>query len=157
MDRGAVIAALSAGGYFRGSWTLDDETHDALSVTFVEEAFEDWVHSLPNILRTVRDIGGGKTRLVPRWIAEVYDCDNLARSFANFLDEALAVDAASGGRTRGNPAAGKFNFTLDSGGGHARVWFVDMFGNVRSFDPGIGELVTESATEKASIFAGETI
>jgi hypothetical protein len=159
MFKGEVIQILIEAGYMRAGaeWTLDDNAYDPLPVAFVEQAFEDWVHSLPAILCTVRDLGGGKTRIVPKWIPEVYDCDNHARSFANFLDEALAVDAAVKGITRGNPSAGKFNFTRDDKENHARTWFIDTNRRARSFDPGMGELVTESIAELGSIFGGESI
>lgn len=159
MNRVEVITALAAGGYFRGQWDMDDLSYDAFSERFVDQAFEDWVHSLPECLRTTRDIGGGKTRIVPKWIAEVFDCDNHARSFGNFLNEAMAVDAVTRGVARGNAASGKFNFLVaaDATKGHARTWYINHDGRALSFDAGMGEHVNETPAEQATIMGGETI
>lgn len=159
MTRVEIIQALATGAYFRGAWDLDDVAFDAFSDRFIEQAFEDWVHSLPECLRTTRDIGGGKTRLVPKWIPEVFDCDNHVRSFATYLDEAMAADAVTRGITRGNAASGIFKFWVecDPNKAHARLWYVNHEGVARSFDVGMGERVAETTAEKETIFGGGSI
>lgn len=157
MTRNEAIVSLINAGYFHGHWNLDDDRYDGISTAFVRQAFDDWVHSLPMVLRTLRDLGGGKTRVTPAFLPEVFDCDNHTRSFANFIDEASAVDAATRKIARGNPAFGKFNFVLDGGTPHARNWMIDHGGFVLTFDPGAGDFTTQSESEVASIMGGESV
>lgn len=159
MTRVEVISALAAGTYFRGAWDLDDVAFDAFSDRFIDQAFGDWVQSLPECLRTTRDVGGGKTRLVPKWIPEVFDCDNHVKSFATYLNEAMAADAATRRVSRGNAASGIFKFWLEVNAdkAHARLWYITHDGVARSFDPGTGERVTETQDEKETIFGGGSL
>lgn len=149
--------ALATAKLYRGMWSLDDEVYDPLSRAFVQLAHADWVASLPPVLRTMRDVGGGKTIAVPRYIPEVFDCDNIARSFANYIDEACAVDAATRRVVRGNPAFGKFNFTADVLGRHARNWHLDYDGVAHVFDAGLGDYTPPSEPELATVDQGESI
>lgn len=159
MTRYEVITSLLAGGYYHGSWPLDDMAYDAMSKFFVEQAFSDWVASLPPELRAKRTLTNGHEIDIPLWVEEVFDCDNQVRSFGSFVADAFALDAVKKKLKRGNAASGKFNFLLkgEPDGGHARFWFVDYAGTAHSFDPGIGEFTVESPIEKESIMGGETI
>ncbi len=157
MNRIEFAVSLGAAGYYNGDWTLDDANYDALSDAFIAQAFADWAASLPVTLRDRFDIGGGKSIDVPKWIEDVFDCDSHVRSFGAFLDEALANDAVIRKTGRGAPAFAKFNFTLASGEGHARGVYVNHDGAVRSFDLGMGRIVTETEDELASIMGGESL
>lgn len=159
MTRYEVITALSAGGYYRGWWRMDDDLYDPMSKAFVAQAFKDWVASLPPKLRTTRINSAGETIDIPVWILEVYDCDNQNRSFCSFIADAFALDAVTKGLPRGNAASGKFNFLLGGkpDGGHARMWFIDYEGVAHSFDAGLGDFTTESQVEQDAILGGETI
>lgn len=112
MTRLDVIWNLSASALFRGNWRLDDNAYDALSSDFVALAWAAWVASLPDELVSNTMIGGGKTKRVPAWLPEVWDCDNGAKDFAVFLDRCCAVDAVKIGRTQGNSAPGVFDFCI---------------------------------------------
>lgn len=160
MNRVDLINALARGGFFRGDWsTLDDVLYDAVSPAFVLQAWEVWVQSLPNELVTRVPIGGDKTGPVPKWLPEVFDCDNIAVDFAVFLGRCLAVDAVNTGRARGNLGGGRFNFLL--GGavdkGHCRTWFIDHDGVAHAFDAGNGQMDGMTAPELESIFSGESV
>lgn len=159
MNRFDLITALAGSGMYRGAFELDDEVYDPLSIAFVTQAWGAWVESLPPELQIQTDVGGGKTVVVPKWLPEVFDCDNLARDFGAFINRCAAVDAVKLQKPRGNVAAGKYNFWRngDPAQAHARVWFVDYDNNAHSFDPGDGLLDGLSLAEKLTIFGGESV
>lgn len=159
MNRADVIASLASAGLFHGHWEIDDEVYEPVSRAFIQQAWSAWVDSLPAVLRELRDVGGGKTLTFPRYIAEVFDCDNLAQSFATFLDTCMAVDAATNSRPRGNTAAGCFNFLRngDAATGHCRNWWVDYDGTADVFDAGDGSFPALAPIELPTIFFGESV
>ena len=157
MNRNAVVLALMRAGLYSGAWVLDDDDYDPVSSGFVAQAWEAWVESLPPELRTQADAGGSKTITVPKWSAEVWDCDNLAADFAVFLSRCMAVDAVKTGKPRGNFAGGRLNFSPTPTTGHCVNWFCDYDGNAHVFDAGNCTLDGLTPTQRLSISAGETI
>lgn len=157
MTRNDVVTALIKAGLFGGDWHLEDDRYDPVSPDFVAAAAAEWVRTLPDELKERRDIGGGAMRFFPRWLPEVFDCDNLGRDFAVFLDRCMAVDAVKRGVPRGNSASGVVAFSPDSGGRHLVNWMVSPDGTVRTFDAGVLDWCPFTATEKASISDGNSI
>lgn len=159
MTRPDLIASLASAGLYRGAWTLDDAVYDPVSAAFVTQAWEAWVASLPVELRSMVQVGGGKSIAAPLWLSEVFDCDNLAVDFSVFLTRCMAVDAVKLKKPRGNFAGGRFNFFLNGNPAtaHCRNWFMDYDGAVHVFDAGNCQLDGMTKAEIESIYAGETI
>lgn len=161
ISRNDVLGALMMGGIFRGQWwPMDDAEYSTVSPGFVTEAWREWVRSLPPELVEVRDIGGGKTQPVPRWIAEVFDCDNHTRDFATFLNRCMAVDAAKAGTKRGNTASGMIRLFTQPGvlaSFHAAIWFIDHEQEAHTFDPATGRVDPFVEVQLKSIESGESL
>lgn len=143
---------------FKGAWGLDDDRYDTMSGEFVVEAWAAWVASLPEELTEMVEIGGGKSMRCPKWIPEAFDCDNIARDFAVFLDRCMAVHAIRTKQERGNAAAGKFNFSLggDETKGHAANWFIDHDLVARVFDAARCTIRNLTAAEIPTVVGGES-
>jgi hypothetical protein len=159
LQQSEVVFALLGGGFFRGKWELDDNRYETISPEFVAEAWGVWVESLPPELKQQIDVGGGKTMTAPKWVEEVYDCDDIALDFGVFLDRCMAVTAVKTGTARGNSASGRFNFFLggDASKSHCRNWFIDHAGAVHQFDAGNCSMPVLQDAEKPTIFFGEAI
>lgn len=159
MTRSELITAIAAHGLFSGRWELDDNAYDCMSAAFVAQAWERWVVSLPDVLKASLHVGGGKEIAAPFYIAEVFDCDNAAKQFANFLDLCMAADAATRKVARGNAASGFLKFSVggDANLGHALCWFCDYDGVIHTFEPQNGSLRPLTADEKQTITFGESV
>jgi hypothetical protein len=155
VTRADLLRALLLHGYGL-QFQLDDETYSPISVEFVREAHAAWLESLPPALRTVREIGGGKSVPAVRWEAESGDCDNIARDFAAFLSRCMWAAAVAQRRPRGNIAAGKFNFQPTPDTGHAVNWFVDHEGRPHHFDAATEQFDHLTRDQLATLFAGES-
>ena len=159
MTQGDVIASLQAAGLYHGAWTLDDMQYDPVSSSFINQAWMTWVASLPPELKHYASINGTISMFCPMWIAEVYDCDNIAIDFAVYVDRCMAIDAVKNGKKRGNAAIGRFNFLLNCNKdtAHCRNWFIDHDGRAHVFDAGNCALDTQTPEESATCFCGESI
>lgn len=157
MTRNDITLSLMRAGLYSGQWTLDDVAYDTVSADFVAEAAAEFPSFLPPELRTMRDIGGGKMVVAPRWLEESFDCDNIARAFGVYLDICMARDAVLTKRTRGNIAAGKLNFAPTPTTGHAVNWFIDHEGNAQLIDAANPMPLVLTEAQRQSISAGETI
>jgi hypothetical protein len=160
VNRNELILALISADYYRGGWTLNDRLYSPVSVEFVrDEAYPEWLRSLPRELVTTRHVGGGKTVSCARWVEEAWNCNNIARDFGGFLSRCMGVDVVRTGQARGNAAAGKFDFFLvpgDSASGHTINFFCDHDGRIHHFDAGSFELDHLSRAQLDTIFAGES-
>lgn len=157
MTRNELTLSLIRAGLYSGAWALDDETYEPVSREFVDAAMVEFPSFLPPELRTMRDIGGGKTLAAPRWLPEVWDCDNLARAFSVYVGICMARDAVLTKRTRGNVAGGLFKFNPTPTTAHAANWFVGHDGNAFCVDCAILNVLSLTDAQRASIFAGESI
>jgi hypothetical protein len=157
MTRNELTLCLMRGGIYSGAWALDDDNYEPVSREFVLSACMEFPSFLPPELRTMRDIGGGKTVPAPRWITEVWDCDNLARAFGVYLGICMARDAVLTKRTRGNIASGLIKFCPTPDTSHAANWFVDHDGSAHIVDCATLNFVTFTDAQRASIFSGESI
>lgn len=157
MTRNELTLSLIRAGLHTGAWALDDDTYEPVSREFVNAAMIEFPSFLPIELRTMRDVGGNKSIPAPRWIAEVWDCDNLARAFGTYLGICFARDAVLTKRTRGNVAAGLLKFCPTPSTAHAVNWFVDHAGSAHIVDCATLNIAPLTAEQRASIFAGESI
>ena len=146
----------------RPTWDVLDGASETLNAAWVaQSAWSAWVKSLPAELTTHRDIGGGKTITVPLWVAEVWDCDNHAWSFWEFVMRCQARWAVTQGKAAAGTAAGTLGYVAEPKagnvrqGGHDVFWFVDDAGTFRVFEPADGQMVTLTPTETLSVFTGE--
>lgn len=157
MTRADLMVSLDRAGLGGGHWRLPDAAYDGFSPAFVAQAWGDWVRSLPPALRISRDVGGGKIVDFPRWLAEVFDCDDIAAQFGSFLVLCAANDAATRNVARGAAAAGTFDFwrEADPKLGHCRNWFIDHGGAAHTFDAGDATFDRETAAERSTISEGE--
>jgi hypothetical protein len=156
VTRAEVTTTLIAAGLLRSEWVLDDREYAPISVAFVREAHRAWLDSLPPALRTLREVGGGKSVPCVRWVPESGDCDNIARDFGAYLSRCMWVDAVTANRPRGNIAAGKLNFHLSPGSGHAINWFIDHDQAAHVFDAASEQLDHLTPDQLDSIFSGES-
>lgn len=157
MTRNELTLSLIRAGLYSGAWALDDDTYEPVSREFVDAAMIEFPGFLPPELRTMREIGGGKTLAAPRWLPEVWDCDNLARAFGVYVGICMARDAVLTKRTRGNIACGLLKFCPTPNTAHAANWFVDHEWNAHVVDCATLNVVTLTDAQRASIFAGESI
>lgn len=159
MNRFDAINSLGRSDLFHGNWELDDDSFEPISSGFVVACWPVWVESLPDELRERVDIGGGKMQWHPRYIPEVFDCDNIAQDFGVFLNRCMAVDAINTGRPRGNSASGRFNFWREANPAkaHCRNWFIEYDGSAHVFDAGNGQLDGQTSEENKTVFYGESI
>lgn len=150
MTRNELISGLMSAGLYKGQWgSADDVEYSTLSEGFVREALSAFVDWLPPELVEVVDGGGGRRERRPKWLAEVGDCDNIAKAFLVYLTICTWRDAAMTSKRWGNVAAGQLNFIPDaakSTEGHAIVWWFDHEQRLHVVDPGwmrIDHLTTE--------------
>lgn len=159
----ALVARLQAAGVPIWSWQFADDTYRTVSAEWVREAWAAWVDSLrtnaPEAVES-RQIGGGLTRAVPRWVPEAGDCDNHALlcyahgAMGNWL-------AALRGAPRTGLAYGLLFYTAapraenrHREGRHALLWFIDHAGDFRAFEPGDGDVCALTPAECASVSFG---
>lgn len=143
-------------------WQLPDEHYETVSEEFVLENWRAWLDARPSELITRIDVGGGKTRPVPRWIESAGDCDNLALGTMAHANTGNALASVKRKQTRGGLSYGvQFYMAgparLDNfgvAGGHAINWFVNPMHLVRHFEPGRGEFVTLNTTERSTSWFG---
>lgn len=167
LERAKLIDILTAAGVYRPTWAVLDDTYETLDpVWLAQQAWPAWVQSLPPHLRTTRDIGGGKSIPAPVWISNVWDCDNHAWSFWEFVmrcrAESIAAKDPRGevGFCAGS-AAGTLAYlaTPKAGnlrqGGHDIFWFIDDAGDFRVFEAADGAFDVLSRTECLSVWEGE--
>jgi len=157
VTRNELTLSLIRAGLYSGAWALDDDTYEPVSREFVSAAMVEFPSFLPPELRTMLDVGGGKKLAAPRWLPEVWDCDNLARAFGVYLGICLARDAVITRRTRGNVAAGLLKFCPTPSTAHAINWFVDHDGSAHVVDCATLDFASLTDPQRASIFAGESI
>lgn len=140
---------LSSFGIPSFLWQIADVKIATVSDDYIPEVWAAWVDSLrknaPSLLTTL-DIGGGKSRTVPRWIEEAGDCDNAAcLCFAHAQMGNWLLSARGGPKV--SRAYGFAFYTAEPraanrnrAGGHAVMWWVNHEGLFRTFEPGDGEV-----------------
>lgn len=157
-----VIDVLRGAGIYRPTWFLADSSLQTVDKDWVaNEAWPNWVASLPPQLVNPWPVGGGKTVMCPKWEAEVFDCDNHALDFNTYVVRCFAVDAIQRKVNNGAPAFGTMAYVAvpKAGnrrqGGHDINWFIGHDLKVYWFEPAEGIFVDPLPIEIASVFEGE--
>lgn len=163
LTRQEVIALAARPGISGGVWQLADLQFATVSDDYAGAVWAAWVDSLrlnaPELLTTL-DLGGGRSRLVPRWVAEAGDCDD-----HSLLCVAHAITGNWISAVRGGPKVartyGLLFFTAQSraenrfrAGAHSIVWYINHEGLFRTFEPGDGERIDLLPAEYASVSFG---
>lgn len=162
IDRNKLAELLTNNGLQGWLWHLPDETYETVSDAWVLENWREWVNARPNQLCVYTSAGGKAIKARPLWIADASDCDNLALGTLTHAQVGNALTAQRTRLPRGGLAFGMLFYTAAPAreenfrveGGHAINWFVDHEGNVRFFEPGMGELVDLNAKERSSAWFG---
>ena len=129
-------------------WQLPDVVFATVANDYAPAVWSAWLDSLranaPECLEQ-RPVGGGKTRPVPRYIAEAGDCENHALLMMAHALMGQWISAAQGGARVGRAFGVLFYVAqprAENGwraGGHAKVWWINHAGEFRTFEPGDGE------------------
>ncbi len=161
LSQADLRAKLVAAGLNATLWQFPDDDFEECSFGFVMANWTAWLAARPKELVITVDMGG-KPVLLPKWVPNAGDCDNLAFGTVCWADTGNALKAVLSGQARGGLAYGAMfyqagparpdNFGI--AGAHAICWFVDFDGAVRYFEPGMGCEVFPSQIERASAYFG---
>lgn len=168
LTRQQLIERLITGGVPTDAWagafnSIQGITFSTVSRAWVESVFSAGVDALrlnaPSLV-TMRDIGGGKSRAVPRYFLNGFCCRGhslflYAHGMTGF---ALQASATPGGLDHDALAFGFLHYTaqpnaenLGRNGRHEILWFVDNEGVFQTFEGGDGEENELTPAELASI------
>ncbi len=161
MTQSDLRSLLIAAGLPASLWQLPDSTYATMTPSRLIQIWSAWVEARPIELTSARELGGGKTRRVPRWIAEAGDCDNLALGLMSWADVGNAM-AVAGGASRDGLACGVLFYNAGPAraenfhvaGGHAINWLVGHDLTVQFFEPGVGEFTDLNTAERSSAWFG---
>ncbi len=131
---------------------LADSYFEPVSAAWVQRTWDAWMYARPTALKRTVQVGGAD-RVVPLWLAESCDCDNLALGLMVHGQVGNALASVGRGTKRGGLAFGVVFYTAQSAtmrGGHAINWFVGYDQELRFFEPGLGEIVELNSSERAS-------
>jgi len=151
LTTGGLYRELEAAGYPADRFGYADKEYSSVSHADIRDLWSAWVDSLPEELRT------DKGR--PIWIAGVWDCDNHAHSFVEWItrSHALTFQLVETPARRGGLAVGVWWYTaagsLDRIGGHAACLVRDARG-ISAFEPASGEVFEPNEHERASTRRG---
>lgn len=140
-------------------WQLADDEFETVSDEFVAEVWAAWIASLkanaPELLE-VREIGGGKTRLLPKWRKNGGDCENISLICFGHEQTGNWIDAVRTGATKGRTYGITFFESqprAENGhvaGGHCVIWYINHAGQFRVFEPQLGSAFAWLPAEFAS-------
>lgn len=132
---------------------LADNYFEPVSAAWVQRNWDAWMAARPSELKRTIPVGGGASRLVPLWLEQSSDCDNLALGLMVHGQVGNALASVKRGTKRGGLAFGVVFYTAQSAtmrGGHAINWFVGYGQELAFFEPGLGEIVELNSAERAS-------
>jgi len=152
------------------SWVVASLAHSIQGVRFgtvsrewVSASWNAWLDSLrlnaPELV-TLRDLGGGRSRLVPNYVLNGFNCRGqgllaYAHGMTGYALQAarsriaLEHDALAWGFLHYTARPRSDNLNRD--GRHENLWFVDHAGTFQSFEQGDGEENEMTPEEVASI------
>lgn len=162
LTRSSLIAILNDAGIYRPSWRLLDESYETFDPDWVAaEAWPAWVGSLPAHLTEFIPVGGSKTLQRPKWIAEVFDCDDHSLDFWVFVIRCCAAEAARTNLPRPAAAFGTMSYRAVPKPGNRRDgphdinWFIGHDQVCYWFEPSDCAIVRPTAEEIISVWEGE--
>lgn len=157
-----VIQSLTAAGVYRPTWNVADNEYTTLSRQWVTDvAWPTWVDSLPKELVESVDLFGGKPVRRPKWIPNVFDCDNHTFSFREYVIRCCAVDCVKKGIPRGGTPMGSLSYIATPKadnrreGAHDTNIFIEHSGEVLWFEPAEGFVFTPEKVEVISVWEGD--
>lgn len=160
LESSQLIQVLVAAGVYRSTWDIKDVSYTTLDRDWIASvAWPNWVRSLPPELVESIEIGG-KSILRPKWIAEVFDCDNHTFSFTEYVIRCCAVDCAKKRVARGGTSLGAMSYIAipragnRRQGGHDINWLVDHNRGFHWFEASEGSFITPEQIEVASVWEG---
>ncbi len=145
-----LVAFLAALGIPTHGWELPDALYETVQDDYLPSVWGAWIDSLranaPDCLMTL-DLGGGKTRVVPRWVEEGGDCDDAGVLCTGHAIMGNWINVCRGGakvaRTVGfafySATARAENRRRE--GGHCQMWQINHAGEFKVWEPGDGEWV----------------
>lgn len=139
---------VEVGIQFAYNWQLPDTTYETVDDRYPQDVFdaivEEFRLNAPELL-TVLQLGGGKTRLVPKWIEEAGDCDDGAFVMMSKALIGNWRNAIAGG-PRVARCMGVFFYTATPraenrfrAGGHAKIWYINHNQQFRVYEDFDGE------------------
>lgn len=168
VHRSALLATLAKHGVekvdyptmpWEGQGTADMGVN-TVTLGYVYDAWDKWVHGLPEELRELRQ-GPRGYRYYPRWIKEVFDCDNHDQDFRAHCVRDHAVTAQRNGwKRRGGTGVLGINIDMKGSfgyyGAHRTQQLVVSTSSTTfrlvPFEPAIGIEINLSVEEWASIY-----
>lgn len=151
-----IIALTSAAGWPVFPRVLD-LAFDPVLPEHVASAWGKWVFALPKELKMLITIGGGLVVSQPKYIAGVANCNKMSRWFATFIEMEAASAMVDSGILMNPPALGPMSYLRggQQGQGHDIDWYIDTSNVIHYFEKQIGEELTLTPDEIASIFFAE--
>lgn len=165
LSRSGLLAVLDANGVptTRARGAAADEINGAtfgtIDPAWVSASWDAWIAAdMGTRLVVPRDIGGGKTRLVPNYVDPGYVCRHATIRFYAHLLAGLALRATVTPQPFDAYALGPVYYTaepraddLNRDGRHARILFVGDDGLLHQFEEGDGDPEPMTPAELASI------
>lgn len=168
LSRLGLAATLGAAGVARKVIPrLEGVNFATVSREFVSDSFAaamDGLRANAPEMVDVLDLGQGRSRLVPRYVANGFCCRGHAVLVYSHVLTGFAIKGARAALA-GTPlvedglAVGVVHYLAlprpdnrGRSGPHANLWFVDHEGHFQTFEPGDGEEHEFNETELASVF-----
>lgn len=140
-------------------WQLPDLTFETVHGDYMPEVWQAWIDSLrknaPECL-TQMELGGGKTRTVPKWVAEGGDCDNHGLLCLAHAMMGNWINACRGGALVARTVGIAFYVATPRpenrhrAGGHCQCWQIDHDGKFQVWEPADGEWIPWTQEEAFS-------
>lgn len=127
---------------------------------WVERGWTEAVENLPAELVEVRQLGGGRSRRVPRYFLNGFNCRGHGLYVYSQLLMGFALQAARSPTALDHDALalGVLHYTAEPradnllrAGRHLQLWFIDHAGQFQTFEPGDGEENEATLPELQSI------
>lgn len=165
LTREQLNNTLSAAGIPLSAWFLaqglQGDKFSTVSREWVARVWSYGVEALalnaPELVETLH-IGGGKTRRVPRYVLNGFNCRGHSLFLYAHGMTGFAKSAAAAPLDHDALAFGFMHFTSepradnrDRAGRHGQLWFIDNEGTFQSFEGGDGEENEMTPTELASV------
>lgn len=148
--RAELVLRLAGLGIPAYGWQLPDGIYETVNDDYVPEVWQAWIDSLranaPECL-TQLQMGGGKTRTVPRWVAEGGDCDD--HGYLCFAHALMGNwrNACRGGAKVARTVGIAFYTAMpraenrNRAGGHCQVWAINHANEFKVWEPGDGDWI----------------
>jgi hypothetical protein len=153
---------LLEAGLRRSAISIKDASYETTPRTEIHRIHAAWMRSMPEELKRRLDthpVTGTpiKTRWLPKWIEDCFDCDNHAADFITFACRANALTGIRKKTTRHGLAAGTMSYRADGNGRygpHAACWFINHQRKLNFYEPADDNIISLSEKERKSTWDG---